>query len=122
MDVFSYFTWVFHLIERSDALHVFIQFHKQIENLTEHKIKKFQSDNALEYKNFISYLNNSGIHHRFSCPHTSPQNDFAERRIIHVTESDLALLFYAHIPTSFWYESFTTTCYLLNRFPKSSSE
>lgn len=81
MDAFSHYTWVFPMIKRSDVFHIFTQFHKQVENLTGHKIKVFQSDNALEYKKLTSYLNNSGIQHRFSCPHTSPQNGLAERRI-----------------------------------------
>ncbi|GJT80018.1 nucleotide-binding alpha-beta plait domain-containing protein [Tanacetum coccineum] len=39
-----------------------------------------------------------GIIHRRSCPHTSEQNDFVERRNRHVVETDLTLLSQACVP------------------------
>lgn len=121
MDVYSHYTWIFPLTRKSEALSVFIIFKTKIENLLNHKIKIFQSDNGGEFKKFKTYLDKEGIFHRFSCPHTSEQNGLAERRHCHIVETGLSLLYHASLPLKFWVESFTTACYLINRLPSKNN-
>jgi hypothetical protein len=52
-----------------------------------------------------------------SCPHTSPQNGWAER-IIHTTNDIMrSLMFQASILIVYWAEALRTTTYLLNLSP-----
>lgn len=50
-------------MQRSDAFQTFVHFHKQVENLTEHKIKKF-SNQTMPYntKNSLPILMNLVSH------------------------------------------------------------
>ena len=54
-----------------------------------------------------------------SCPGTPEQNGVAERKHRHIVETGLTMLFHAHMPLSFWVESFLTAVYLMNRLPSS---
>ncbi|KAF6134584.1 hypothetical protein GIB67_022324 [Kingdonia uniflora] len=121
MDVHTHYTWIYSLARNSDALSFFITFKNKIEKLTGHKIKIFQSDNGGKFKKFTPYLDSHCIFHRFSCPHTAEQNGLAERRHKHIVETGLSLFNHASVPLSFWFESFTTTCFLINRLPSSVS-
>nr|GEZ62901.1 putative ribonuclease H-like domain-containing protein [Tanacetum cinerariifolium] len=57
------------------------------------------------------------IIHRRSCPHTSEQNGFVERRNRHVVETGLTLLAQACVPQRFWHYAFDNDVYLINRMP-----
>ncbi|GJU95339.1 putative RNA-directed DNA polymerase, partial [Tanacetum coccineum] len=56
-----------------------------------------------------------------SCPHTSEQNGFVERRNRHVVETGLTLLAQACVPQRFWHYAFDTAVYLINRMPSRTS-
>ncbi|GJU34419.1 putative RNA-directed DNA polymerase [Tanacetum coccineum] len=58
---------------------------------------------------------------RRSCPHTSEQNGFVERRNRHVVETGLTLLAQACVPQRFWHYAFDTAVYLINRMPSRTS-
>lgn len=77
MDACTRYTWVYPISYKSDAFSIFVQFKTQIENLTGKKIKMFQTDNGTEYKQFTPYLQQHGVLHHFTCPHTSAQNGLA---------------------------------------------
>lgn len=57
---------------RADALKIFRAFRLQVENLFDRKIKALQSNGAKEFLSheFKHELQNNGITHRISCPHT----------------------------------------------------
>ncbi|GJS63973.1 retrovirus-related pol polyprotein from transposon TNT 1-94 [Tanacetum coccineum] len=63
----------------------------------------------------------NGIIHRRSCPHTSEQNGFVERRNRHVVEIGLTLLAQACVPQRFWHYAFDIAVYLINRMPSRTS-
>lgn len=48
-----------------------------------------------------NYFSGKVIVHRATCPHTSKQNDLAERKHRHVVESCLTLLAQANLPLKF---------------------
>ncbi|KAJ9543556.1 hypothetical protein OSB04_023263 [Centaurea solstitialis] len=54
---------------------------------------------------------------RFSCPHTSPQNGKAERKIRTINNIIRTLLAHASLPTSFWHHALQMATYLLNILP-----
>ena len=70
-----------------------------------------------EFFAFHSYLEKHRITHRFSYPHTPQQNSRAQRRILHVVETGLALLVQASLPSRYWMQAFQTACYLINMLP-----
>ncbi|RVW34641.1 Retrovirus-related Pol polyprotein from transposon RE1 [Vitis vinifera] len=68
-------------------------------------------------RSFMSFLQESGILHRFSCPYNSSQNGRVERKHRHVVETGLALLAHAGLPLKFWSYAFQTATFLINRMP-----
>ncbi|WJX17055.1 hypothetical protein P8452_07010 [Trifolium repens] len=54
---------------------------------------------------------------RFSCPHTSPQNGKAERKIRTINNIIRTLLAHASLPSSFWHHALQMATYLLNILP-----
>lgn len=54
---------------------------------------------------------------RHSCPYTHQQNGLVERKHQHIVETGLTLLAQSRLPMSFWWESFHTATFLINRLP-----
>jgi transposase InsO family protein len=75
-------------------------------------IKKFQYDGGGEFmsRQFKQFLENNGIIHRVSCPHTPQQNGLAERKHKHIMEMGLSLLAQSHLAPLFWVDAFFN-CY-----------
>ncbi|KAL5544057.1 hypothetical protein UlMin_007841 [Ulmus minor] len=106
LDDYSRYTWFYPLQTKDQALPVFKQFKLQVENQFDAKIKCLQSDNGGEFRSFMTFLQQSGIFHRFSCLYNSAQNGRVERKHRHVVESGLALLAHASLPMKFWQYAF----------------
>ncbi|RVX04841.1 Retrovirus-related Pol polyprotein from transposon RE1 [Vitis vinifera] len=117
VDDYSRYTWLYLLQSKDQALPIFKQFKLQVENQFDAKIKCLQSDNGGEFRSFMSFLQESGILHRFSCPYNSSQNGRVERKHRHVVETGLALLAHAGLPLKFWSYAFQTATFLINRMP-----
>jgi hypothetical protein len=81
------------------------------------KLKLFNLIGGGEYRSLSKILQNMGISHRLSCPHTHQQNGAMERKHRHIVETGLALLSHAHVPREYWDYAFQTACYLINRMP-----
>jgi transposase InsO family protein len=82
---------------------IFKQFQTLVEIQFSCKIKTFQSDRGDEFTSnqFQSHLHASGIRHQMSCPYTPSQNDRAEHKHCHITETGLALLFHSQVSLSY---------------------
>lgn len=113
----SKFTWVYFLTCKSDVERVFLQFQNHVERMFGAKITSMQTDWGGEYQKLHKIFSNVGIKYRVSCPHTHQQKGSAERKHRHIVEVGLALLAQASMAVKFWDESFTTSCYLINRLP-----
>ncbi|GJV06742.1 putative RNA-directed DNA polymerase [Tanacetum coccineum] len=85
------------------------------------KLKNVQTDWGGEFRNLASFFSSLGIIHRRSCPHTSEQNGFVERRNRHVVEISLTLLAQTCVPQRFWHYAFDTNVYLINHMPSRTS-
>ncbi|KAL5577658.1 hypothetical protein UlMin_019357 [Ulmus minor] len=110
-------TWVYLLKQKSDVSAVFPIFHTMIQNQFGVKIKRFRSDNALDYFNqtLSPYFLKEGIIHESSCVYTPQQNGVAERKNGHILDTTRALLFQNSVPKSYWGEAVLTSIYLINR-------
>ena len=100
---------------------IFVAFKAQLENLFDTKIKVLRTDGGGEYigSYLHIFLQNHGIVHQFSCPHTPEQNRVAKRKHRHITETCMTLLAHSNAPSKYWFEAFNTATYLINRMPLS---
>ncbi|KAK1420567.1 hypothetical protein QVD17_22267 [Tagetes erecta] len=121
VDHFSRFMWIFPLKQKSDVFDTFKQFVSVVERQFSTKLKTVQTDWGGEFRNLSKFFASLGITHRLSCPHTSEQNGFVERRHRHVVETGLTLLAHSHVPQQFWHFAFDTAVYLINRMPSRTN-
>ena len=72
VDDFSRFTWVYFLASKNEALDVFIEFSKQIQNEKDCSIVTIRSDHGGEFENhgFSEFCKENGFKHDFSSPRT----------------------------------------------------
>lgn len=119
VDDYSRFTWFYPLKVKSDFYHVLESFVALVQTQFSCKVKVFQSDGGTEFTNgrVRTFFNKNGTHHRMSCPYTPQQNGRAERKHRHITETGLAMMFYAHIPAQLWTHAFSSATYIINRLP-----
>ncbi|GJV35108.1 putative RNA-directed DNA polymerase [Tanacetum coccineum] len=107
--------------QKSDVYSTFKSFVQMVERQFTTKLKNVQTDWGGEFRNLALFFSSLGIIHRRSCPHTSEQNGFVERRNCHVVETGLTLLAQACVPQRFWHYAFDTAVYLINRMPSRTS-
>ncbi|KAH9751748.1 retrovirus-related pol polyprotein from transposon RE1 [Citrus sinensis] len=119
VDDYSRYCWIFPLTLKSEALDTFKFFKNLVEKQIGCSVKALQSDWGGEYRSFQQFLAQEGVVFRHSCPHTHHQNGVVERKHRHIVETGLTLLAQATIPLSFWWESFHTASFLINRMPTS---
>ncbi|CAJ2673543.1 unnamed protein product [Trifolium pratense] len=119
LDDFTDFLWTFPISNKSQVHSIFLQFRAYITTQFEREIKCFQCDNGKEYDNahFHKFCELNGMSFRFSCPHTSPQNGKAERKIRTINNIIRTLLAHASIPPVFWHHALQMATYLHNILP-----
>ena len=117
VDAFSWFTWLYPIKVKSEAITVFQSFKTMVELQFSSKIKSIQTNWGGEFRSFTSFLANHGIVYRLICPHTHHQNGIVERKHRHITELGLTLLQHASLPLKFWDYAFQIVLYLINRLP-----
>nr|GEZ55553.1 hypothetical protein [Tanacetum cinerariifolium] len=101
VDHHSRYMWIYHLAQKFDVYSTFKSFVQMVERQFTTKLKNVQTDWGGEFRNLVSFFSSLGIIHRRSCPHTSGQNGFVERRNRHVVETGLTLLAQACVPQRF---------------------
>lgn len=119
IDDFSRFHWIYPMTTRAESIVCFKHFKQLNENLLSCKIKTFQTDGALELVqgSLRKFLDDSGIAVCVSWPHTPQQNGVAERKHRHITDMGNTMAFQACLPKFFWYDSFLTATFVINRTP-----
>nr|GEV12781.1 retrovirus-related Pol polyprotein from transposon TNT 1-94 [Tanacetum cinerariifolium] len=108
--------------QKFNVYSTFKSFVQMVERQFTTKLKNVQTDWGGEFCSLASFFSSLGIIHRRSCPHTSEQNGFVERRNRHVVETDLTLFAQACVPQRFWHYAFDTAVYLINRMPSRTSK
>jgi len=124
LDDFTNFLWTFPIKHKSKVFNIFTKFHTLITTQFNCRIKNLQCDNGREYDNssFHEFFQKHGMTFRFSCPHTSPQNGKAERKIRTINNTIRTLLLHANIPPSQWHYALSMTTYLHNILPSKSNK
>ena len=81
-------------------------------------IKKFQSNNALEYTQhaFQAILHSYGTIHHLTCPGPSQRNGRTEWKLRHILDTFRALILSAKVPTPFWGRG---ALHAINRIPST---
>jgi histone deacetylase 1/2 len=120
VDTFTKYTWIYFLKNKSDAIRALTQYLALIKNQFQASVKSLQSDWGGEFRPFTNLLNELGIQHRLTCPHTSHQNGTVERKHRQIVEMGLTLLSQASLPLKFWDHSFTQAVFLINKLPTSA--
>jgi transposase InsO family protein len=117
VDVFSRFTWVFFLHDKSETQGTLKRFLRRAQNEFELKVKKIRSDNGSEFKNLQveEYLEDEGIKHEFSAPYTPQQNGVVERKNKTLIDMARTMLGEFMTPERFWSEAVNTACHAINR-------
>ena len=123
MDDFTKYSWLYPLYFKSDVFSTLTTFILKVQTLLELKVQCIRSASGGEFlnKSLQSFLNDQGITHQLSCPHTPEQNGCAERKDPHVVEMGRTLLSHSGLPAKFWVEVFQTAIYLINRLPSGFS-
>lgn len=121
VDHFTRYMWFFPLKCKSDVFANFKHFLAMVERQFNTKLKSVQTDWGGEFRNLPNFFSPLGIIHRRSCPHTSEQNGFVERRHRHVVETGLTLLAQSGVPSRFWHFAYDTAVYLINRMPSRTA-
>ena len=121
VDDYNRATWVYLMVNKSDALDVLKVFLKFVELQFDAKVKCVRSDNALEFVKgpCAVFLSSQGIEHQTTCVDRPQQNGRVERKHRHILEVARALRFHAKLPLKFWGGCVTTATYLINRIPSS---
>jgi histone deacetylase 1/2 len=120
VDTYTKYTWIYFLVQKSDALKAFTQFLTYIQTQFKATVKAIQTDWGGEFRPFTNLLNTLGIQHRLTCPHTSHQNGTVERKHRQIVEMGLTLLSQASLPLKFWNHNFTQAVQLINKLPSSA--
>jgi transposase InsO family protein len=117
VDNFLRYTWVFFLVDKSDAFATFKTFTKRIHNEFETTIKKVRSDNGSEFKNtrVDELYDEFGIRHQFSAKYTLQSNSLVKRQNRTLIDMARLMLSEYNISHSFWGETINVACYYSNR-------
>lgn len=103
------------LKQKSDTLSAFKLFQSYARTQFNANIKVIQSSFGGEFRSFTKYINELGIMHRLTCPHTSHQNETLEIKHKQIMEMDLTFLAHAPLPNEIWDQNFTSSVYLINK-------
>ena len=117
VDHYTTYTWLYPIKLKSQVKEVFVAYKKLVENRFQHKIGTLFSDNGGEFLALKAYLQEHGISHLTSPPHTPEHNGVAERKHRHVVETGLTLMTQAMMPKEYWTFAFAAAIYLINRMP-----
>lgn len=124
IDDYSRKVWVYFLKSKYEVLINFKQFKALIENQTGKKIKRFRTDNGLEFCSgeFNEFCKNEGIVRHRTVRRTPQQNGVAERMNRTLLERARCMRSNAGLGEEFWAEAVNTACYLVNRSPSTAIE
>nr|GEU33797.1 ribonuclease H-like domain-containing protein [Tanacetum cinerariifolium] len=89
----------------------------KITGKVDHKVKVIRCDNGTEFKNrdMNQFCEMKGIMRQYSVARTPQQNGVAKRRNKTLIEAARTILADSKIPTTFWVEVVSTSCYVQNR-------
>ena len=116
--------WVYFLKNKSAIFVTFKQWKMLIEKHTGKKIKRFRTDNGLEYCSgeFDEFCKNEGIVKHCTVRGTPQQNRTAERMNRTLLERARCMLSNCGLSKDFWAEAINMACYIVYRTPSTAIE
>src|SRR5438876_1886160 len=117
VDDYSRYTWVKFLHSKDETSQVIIDHIKRVENEAGLKARILRTDNGTEFKNSTmeEFCKEKGITHTFSAARTPQQNGVVERKNRTLIEAARTMLQAAKLPTYFWADAISTSCFTQNR-------
>src|ERR1700744_2552763 len=117
VDVYSRYTWVYYLKNRSDVSNILPEFHKRVERESGKMLRRIRTDNAKEFVEgqFANYCRSEGIIQESTAPYSSSSNGIVERVLRTIQEAGLAILHQCELGTGFWPEAVDAPVYVRRR-------
>ncbi|KAI5316235.1 hypothetical protein L3X38_045411 [Prunus dulcis] len=118
-DDFSRKTWVYFLVEKSEAFGTFKFFKSRVEKETGAFIRSLRTDRGGEFTSheFTNFCHENGIHRQLTTAYSPQQNGVAERKNRTIMNMVRSVLSAKQIPKTFWPEAVNWTLHVLNRCP-----
>lgn len=119
IDDFSRKTWIYFVLEKSEAFHTFKEFKVFVEKQTGNFIKCLRTDRGGEYNSteFKEYCKEHGIKRQLTTAYTPQQNGVAEHKNRTIMNMVRAVLSEKEVPKSFWPDAVQWANHVLNRSP-----
>ncbi|KAJ9562043.1 hypothetical protein OSB04_007203 [Centaurea solstitialis] len=116
--------YVYLIRHKSEAFERFKEFHNEVQNQLDRKIKFLQSDRGGEYlsQEFDNHLMECGIVSQLTPPYTPQMNGVSERRNRTLLDMVRSMMCRSSLPVSFWGHALETSAHILNRVPTKSVE
>lgn len=117
IDDYSRKITVYFLKNKDEVAPYIKKFINKVEREKGLKIKRFRSDNGLEYcnKELQEFFNNLGIKYERSCVETPQMNGVAERTNRTLMDLVRSMLISTKLPSLFWAEATSAAAYVRNR-------
>lgn len=115
IDDYSRFTWFYFRRPKSEVLDTLKKFYTYKLGLINPSKPSAQIQGRIHFVGIL-FISDSKVHQKF-CPHTPQQNDIAERKNLHIMETNRALVLESKVPRTFWCEAAHTAIHLINRLP-----
>ena len=119
IDDFSRKTWIYFVLEKSEAFHIFKEFKAFVEKQSGNFIKCLRTDRGGEYNSieFKEFCKENGIKRQLTTAYTPQQNGVAERKNRTIMNMVRAILSEKEVPKSFWADAVQWANHVLNRSP-----
>lgn len=119
IDDFSRKTWIYFVLEKSEAFHCFKTFKAFVEKQTGLVIKCLRTDRGGEYNSneFKEFCREHGIKRQLTKAFTPQQNGVAERKNRTIMNMVRAALLEKEVPKAFWPDAVQWVNHVLNRSP-----
>lgn len=121
-DDWSRKVWIYFLKTKDEAFDTFVVWKKMVEIQSERKLRKYRTDNALEFCNqkFDNFCKSEGVVRHRTCTYTPQQNGVAERLNRTIMNKVRGMLSESGLSQKFWAEAASTSVYLINISPSSA--
>ncbi|RVX12019.1 Retrovirus-related Pol polyprotein from transposon TNT 1-94 [Vitis vinifera] len=119
IDDFSRKTWVYFLVEKSEAFAVFKSFKTYVEKETSSFLRCLRTDRGGEFTSheFAIFCDVHGIRRQLTAAYTPQQNGVAEHKNRTIMNMVRSMLLAKKLPKTFWPEAVNWTVHVLNRSP-----
>src|SRR6266496_2613738 len=123
-DDLSRYEYIYLMKHMSKTFEKFKEFHSEVENHRNKKIKFLRSDRGGEYLSYEFGLNlkQCGIVSQLTPPRTPQRNGVSEHRNRTLLDTVQSMMSLTDLPLSFWGYALETAAFTLNRAPSKSVE